>query len=81
MTLQESEVTGDLTVVSSPSPQVWFAGTPQDDLDDRLELTRPDDGTPIAIRDARHPSGPALRFSPAEWDALRGRTPNLVDLR
>ncbi|MEV5559188.1 DUF397 domain-containing protein [Nonomuraea wenchangensis] len=26
----------------------------------------------IAVRDSKNPSGPALRFTPAEWDAFLG---------
>ena len=39
MTLQQSDVDG-LTVVPVPTPSVWFPGTPENGVDDRLELAR-----------------------------------------
>jgi hypothetical protein len=39
MTLQQSDVDG-LTVVPVPTPSVWFPGSPENGVDDRLELAR-----------------------------------------
>jgi hypothetical protein len=93
MTLQQSDVDG-LTVVPVPTPSVWFPGTPENGVDDRLELARlgpadPEDGSAldpaaldrIAVRETRYPTGPALVFTVPEWDSLIGREPSLVDLR
>jgi Domain of unknown function (DUF397) len=30
------------------------------------------EGGDVAMRNSRHPSGPALVFTPAEWDAFAG---------
>jgi len=80
MTIQQSEDSG-LTVVSPLVPQVWSTGTDRDGVDERLELARLDSGRRIAVRDARHPIGPALLFNLGDWNSLIGREPDLVDLR
>jgi hypothetical protein len=38
-----------------------------------VEVARLDDGH-VAIRNSRYPSGPALVFTPQEWDAFVGGT-------
>jgi Domain of unknown function (DUF397) len=34
-----------------------------------VEVARVDDGA-VAVRNSRYPAGPALVFTPAEWDAF-----------
>ena len=80
MSTQQSEVDG-LTVVPVPAPSVWFPGTPEIGLDDRLELAILDAADRVAIRETRHPSGPALLISVPEWNRLLGLGAELVDLR
>jgi Domain of unknown function (DUF397) len=36
------------------------------------------DGT-VAVRNSRHPSGPALVFTPAQWDAFLGAVAGKAD--
>jgi hypothetical protein len=80
MTSQQTDVT-DLTVLAG-SAQQWSAGTPQDGVDDRVELARMGTAARVAVRDARYPNGPALLFDLPDWQALVGRAePDLVDLR
>jgi hypothetical protein len=40
-----------------------------------VEIAHLEDGQ-VAIRNSRHPSGPALLFAPAEWDAFLGGVKN-----
>jgi hypothetical protein len=80
MTSQHTD-TSDLSLVADPAPQVWSPGTPDDGLDARLEIARLDAEARIVIRDSRYPTGPALVFSRATWNALIGGKPELVDLR
>lgn len=35
-----------------------------------VEVVQLDDG--VAVRDSKNPTGPALLFTPAEWDAFIG---------
>jgi hypothetical protein len=34
------------------------------------------DGGHVGVRDSKNPTGPALVFSAAEWDAFTGGTPD-----
>ncbi len=89
-TTQRTDV-GGLSVVSASTTPAWFTGTSEDGVDARLELATliaaSDSGDRVAVRDARHPGGPALLFSLPAWNALHGREPDradgidLVDLR
>jgi hypothetical protein len=40
---------------------------------DCVEIARLTDGQ-VAIRNSRYPTGPALLFTPSEWDAFLGGT-------
>ena len=80
MTSHHTDIS-DLSVVAEPAPQVWFTATAEDGLDGRLEIARLDAGTRVAVRDSRFPGSPALVFTAADWSALLGRGPELVDLR
>jgi uncharacterized protein DUF397 len=49
----------------------WFAGTRRGpDCANRVEVAFV--GEAIAVRDSENPDGPALIFTPAEWDAFLG---------
>jgi Domain of unknown function (DUF397) len=80
MATQQTDVS-DLAVRVGAQQQ-WAPGTVKDGVDDRVELARVDAAAQIAVRDARHPTGPALLFDLPGWQALVGGTPpDLVDLR
>jgi hypothetical protein len=85
----------DLDALSTPE---WCRGSQQLGIDDRLEFAHlPGGGSPgspgapsspgpfaerVAVRDPRHPDGPALLFSRADWEALCGTgSDHVVDLR
>ena len=80
MTSQHTDIS-DLSVVTDEAPQVWFKGSENEGLDARLEIAHLDARTRIAVRDSRHPTGPALIFTADDWNALLGAQPDLVDLR
>ena len=80
MTSQHTDI-DDLSVVTDEAPQVWFKGSENEGLDARLEIAHLDADTRIAVRDSRHPTGPALIFSTDDWNALLGIKTDLVDLR
>ena len=80
MTSQHTDTVA-LSVVADQAPQVWSTATADDGLDARLEIARLTSESRIAIRESRHPRGPALVFSEAEWQALLNSKPELVDLR
>lgn len=80
MTSQHTDIDG-LSVVADAAPEVWSTATAEDGLDGRFQIARLDAGARVAVRDSRHPSGPALVFSAADWQALVGGEPALVDLR
>jgi hypothetical protein len=49
----------------------WFAGSgPEPARANQVEVAFV--GEAIAVRDAQNPDGPALIFTPAEWDAFVG---------
>ena len=73
-------------------PPEWCRGSQQPGIDDRLEFAHlPGGGSPgsqgpfagrVAVRDPRHPDGPALLFSRADWEALCSTgSEHVVDLR
>jgi uncharacterized protein DUF397 len=80
MTSQHTDIS-DLSVVTDQAPQVWFSGTENEGLDARLEIAYLDARTRVAVRDSRHPTGPALIFTAEDWNALLGVQTDLVDLR
>lgn len=80
MTSQHTDIS-DLSVVTEPTPEVWFTGSATDGLDARLEISQLDGATRVAVRDSRYPGAPALMFSRDSWTALLGGEPELVDLR
>ena len=47
----------------------WFKSTHSGGGQDCVEVAFLDDNL-IAIRDSKNPTGPALTFTPAEWDAF-----------
>ncbi|PSR62806.1 MULTISPECIES: DUF397 domain-containing protein [Nocardia] len=47
----------------------WFKSTRSDATRDCVEVAFLDRGL-IGVRDSKHPSGPALVFTPGEWDAF-----------
>lgn len=80
MTSQRTDIS-DLSVVADPALPIWSTGSPDDDLDPRLEITRLEAEAKVVIRDRRYPTGPALVFTWAGWTTLLGDEPELVDLR
>jgi hypothetical protein len=53
------------------SRAVWRTSSASDPhSDNRVEVAFVDDA--IAVRDSRHPEGPILLFTQAEWDAFVG---------
>jgi hypothetical protein len=53
------------------SDTAWIKATASADAGNCVEMRR--QGQAIEVRDSKHPHGPALRFSPAEFAAwLRG---------
>lgn len=53
------------------SQAVWRTSSASEpDADNRVEVAFVDDA--IAVRDSRHPEGPILLFTQAEWDAFVG---------
>ncbi|NEW26995.1 DUF397 domain-containing protein [Nocardia cyriacigeorgica] len=47
----------------------WFKSTYSNASQDCVEITHFDSGR-VGVRDSKDPSGPALTFTPAEWDAF-----------
>lgn len=80
MTSRHTDIT-DLSVVTDTPAEVWSTATSEDGLDARLEIARLESGARIAVRDSRFPFGPALVFTAANWSALFGQAPELIDLR
>jgi hypothetical protein len=83
MTNQRSDIS-DLSVIETPpaaQARVWSPGAAEDGIDERVELAQLDASEQVAVRDAQHPSGPALLFSRDSWNALLGQEPAVVDLR
>jgi Domain of unknown function (DUF397) len=51
-----------------PTTAVWRKSTRTNSLSACVEVAGLSDG--IAVRDSKDPSGPALRFTAAEWSAF-----------
>jgi hypothetical protein len=49
---------------------LWRRSSRSDDVAACVEVAVLDNG--FAVRDSRHPEGPALFFTPAEWEAFVG---------
>jgi len=47
----------------------WFKSSRSTGSKDCVEVAFLDDGV-VGIRDSKNPTGPALTFAPAEWDAF-----------
>ncbi|MGO4647591.1 DUF397 domain-containing protein [Nocardia sp. 2YAB30] len=54
---------------------MWFKSSHSSSDQDCVEVAFLDAGI-VGIRDSKNPSGPALTFTPSEWDAF---TAGLVD--
>jgi hypothetical protein len=83
MTSQRTHVPNLTVALDPPSvpARVWSPGNPEDGVDRRVELALLDSGTQVAVRDPRHPAGPALLFSLDGWNALLGQNRTFLDLR
>ncbi|MFQ6393949.1 DUF397 domain-containing protein [Nocardia sp. KC 131] len=49
----------------------WFKSTRSSGTKDCVEVAHLDDGS-VGVRDSKNPGGPALVFTPGEWDAFTG---------
>ncbi|NKY53624.1 DUF397 domain-containing protein [Nocardia vermiculata] len=49
----------------------WFKSTKSDATKDCVEVAFLDGGM-VGVRDSKNPTGPALVFTPGEWDAFAG---------
>ncbi len=49
----------------------WFKSTKSDATRDCVEVAFLDGGM-VGVRDSKNPTGPALVFTPGEWDAFAG---------
>ncbi|MFE3442691.1 DUF397 domain-containing protein [Nocardia sp. NPDC059180] len=49
----------------------WFKSTRSANADACVEIAHLDAGM-VGVRDSKNPTGPALVFTPAEWDAFLG---------
>ncbi len=47
----------------------WRKSTRSGGGDNCVEVAFADDGT-VGVRHSKHPDGPVLQFTPAEWDAF-----------
>jgi Domain of unknown function (DUF397) len=47
----------------------WFKSSRSADADACVEIAHLDGGM-VGVRDSKNPAGPALVFTPAEWDAF-----------
>lgn len=47
----------------------WFKSSRSRDGQECVEVAHLTDGA-VGVRDSKNPSGPALVFTPAEWDAF-----------
>ena len=47
----------------------WYKSSRSSSTKDCVEVAHLDRGM-VGVRDSKNPSGPALVFSPAEWDAF-----------
>ncbi len=48
----------------------WYKSSRSSSTKDCVEVAHLDGGM-VGVRDSKNPTGPALVFSPAEWDAFR----------
>ncbi|WP_433723973.1 DUF397 domain-containing protein [Nocardia sp. CA-129566] len=56
-------------MTSDLSGAKWFKSTASQPSGDCVEAAHLDGGM-IGVRDSKNPSGPALVFTPAEWEAF-----------
>lgn len=56
-------------MTSDLSGAKWFKSTASQPSGDCVETAHLDRGM-VGVRDSKNPSGPALVFTPAEWDAF-----------
>lgn len=49
----------------------WFKSTKSDATRECVEVAFLDGGM-VGVRDSKNPTGPALVFTPGEWDAFAG---------
>jgi len=47
----------------------WFKSSKSSSTKDCVEVAHLDSGL-VGVRDSKNPSGPALVFAPADWDAF-----------
>ncbi|ATL70816.1 DUF397 domain-containing protein [Nocardia terpenica] len=47
----------------------WFKSSRSSSTRDCVEIAHLDGGT-VGVRDSKNPTGPALVFTPGEWDAF-----------
>ncbi|MFF3573199.1 DUF397 domain-containing protein [Nocardia jiangxiensis] len=47
----------------------WFKSTRSGGTKECVEIAHLDNGA-VGVRDSKNPTGPALLFTPAEWDAF-----------
>ena len=50
----------------------WFKSSRSGGKDDCVEVAHLDGGM-VGVRDSKNPTGPALIFTPGEWEALASR--------
>ncbi|WP_280183676.1 DUF397 domain-containing protein [Nocardia cyriacigeorgica] len=55
--------------MNADRPGTWFKSTYSNASQDCVEIAHFDSGR-VGVRDSKNPSGPALVFTPAEWDAF-----------
>jgi hypothetical protein len=53
------------------SGAAWFKSSRSKDATACVEVAHLDGGI-VGVRDSKNPTGPALVFTPAEWDAFTG---------
>ncbi|MEU1982327.1 DUF397 domain-containing protein [Nocardia sp. NPDC019395] len=59
---------GSMTVHTDLSDARWFKSSHSQAGGECVEVAHLSDT--VGVRDSKNPSGPVLRFSPAEWDAF-----------
>jgi hypothetical protein len=53
----------------------WFKSSRSTTGSDRVEVAHLDGGM-VGVRDSKNPTGPALTFTPTEWDAFTASVQN-----